>query len=119
MGIFSECLVAGDICTGLRILIETQRGHVVQQCGNRLLQQLRFLRIQQQAPGLLFFVADHEGVEDAGAKHIRNGIERQVGIPQLDDQKQALDQPEKAHRPVPVHFVPGFLQPEICSERIC
>ena len=81
MSILREGLVAGNVSAGFRVLVEAQRGHVVQQGGNGFLQLANFIRIRQPAAGLVFLVADNERVEQAGAQHIRDRVKRQIGKP--------------------------------------
>ena len=102
--VFRERLVAGQVHAGSGVLGKGHAGHVVQQGSDGLFQRSDLFRFLQPALVFRLFIADHESVQQAGAQHVRDGVQRQVGEPQLDAQEKRHDQPKADQRPVSLPF---------------
>ena len=104
-GKLGEGLVAGQVDAGRGVLGKGHAGHVVQHRADGVVQRLYPAGLLRRAPVFCLFVVHHHRVQQAGSQHVADGVERQIGEPELNEQKGAHYESEKRQRPVFQPFV--------------
>ena len=94
-GKFRKFAVAGNVLSGSGILGKGPAGEIVHQGGNCLVHPAALFRFQKLQAVFLLFIGDDKGMDNADAQHVGDGVEREIGEPQLHGKKNRHDHPEK------------------------